>query len=225
MNNIKHLRRIPIFADLSEDELRKLNEIIFLRRYRKKMFIFMEGEPGDGLYFVKSGQVKISKILEDGREKILRFLKEGDIFAEVLLFDPGPFPATAEAVEDSEIGIIRNEDMEEFLLKNPEIMLKILRVMSKRLRQAQMQVRDLAFKDTYGRLAGMLLKLAEEYGEKSEEGTTIKLSLSQQELANLIGSSRETVARILGDFRKRGAIVIKRQKITILDEEELQSWL
>ncbi|MHB1125960.1 MAG: Crp/Fnr family transcriptional regulator [Bacillota bacterium] len=222
---VDYLKRITIFNELADEEMEKVASIVLTRRYKKGMIIFMEGEPGDGLYFVKAGRVKVAKILEDGREKTLHYLQEGDIFAEVLLFDPeGEFPATAEAVEDSVIGIVRNQEIENLLQSNPQITLKILHYMSRRLRQAQQHVRDLAFKDTYGRLAVTLLRLAQEYGQPGAEGTVINISLSQQELANLIGSSRETVARILGDFRKEGSLKMEKQIITILNEKKLTRW-
>ncbi|MHB1419467.1 MAG: Crp/Fnr family transcriptional regulator [Bacillota bacterium] len=221
---VEYLKRISIFNDLVPEEVEKVASIVLTRRYKKGMIIFMEGEPGDGLYFVKTGRVKVSKLLEDGREKTLHYLQEGDIFAEVLLFDPGVFPATAEAVEDAVVGIVRNQDIDNLLQNNPQITLKILRYMARRLRQAQQHVRDLAFKDTYGRLAVTLLRLAQEYGKDGADGTIINITLSQQELANLIGSSRETVARILGDFRKEGSLRMEKQVITILDEKKLLQW-
>ena len=111
--------------------------------------------------------------------------------------------------------MIRYRDMEELLRANSEITLKILKVMSRRLRQAQIHARDLAFKDAYSRLAGTLLRLAEEYGTAGGEGWVIDMSLNQQDLANFIGSSRETVARILGDFRRENIIEVDKKSNVI----------
>jgi CRP/FNR family transcriptional regulator len=188
------------------------------------MYIFMEGEPGDAFYFVKKGTIKLFQVLEDGREKILHFVGEGEIFAEVLLFDGGPYPATAQTLEDTEVGIIRNADMEKLLSQHGEIAVKIIKVMSRRLRQAQQHSRDLALKGAYGRLAGSLLQLARDYGTPREDGMTIDLNLSQQELASLIGTTRETVARILSDFKRLGLVGVERQRITILEPQRLAEW-
>ncbi|NLO88989.1 MAG: Crp/Fnr family transcriptional regulator [Clostridia bacterium] len=222
---MSYLKKIPIFSHLTEEELKKVDEITKVRKYRKNMIIFIEGEYGNELYFIKKGSVKISKLLEDGSEKILHFLKEGDIFAEVLLLGGGEYPATAEAIEDAEIGIIENELLEELLRKNGEITLKILKVMAERLRRAQYHIRDLALRDAYGRLTSVLLDLGEEYGEKTQRGVKISLKLSQQQLANLVGTSRETVARILGVWRKEGIIKVNNQFIEILDINRLKKWL
>ncbi|CEP69540.1 Transcription regulator HTH, Crp [Moorella glycerini] len=222
--NWEFLRQVPVFADLSPEELQHIVSLALLRRYRKNMYIFMEGEPGDAIYFVKKGAIKLFQVLEDGREKILHFVREGEIFAEVLLFEGGPYPATAETLEDTEVGIIRNADMERLLSQHGEMAVKIIKVMSRRLRQAQEHIRDLALKGAYGRLASTLLQLARDYGTPKEDGITIDLNLSQQELASLIGTSRETVARILSDFKRLGAVGVERQRITILSPQKLAGW-
>ncbi|AKX93573.1 Crp/Fnr family transcriptional regulator [Neomoorella thermoacetica] len=218
------LRQVPVFAGLEPEELQHIASLALLRRYRKNMYIFMEGEPGDAFYFVKKGAIKLFQVLEDGREKILHFVREGEIFAEVLLFEGGPYPATAQTLEDTEVGIIRNADMEKLLSAHGEMAVKIIKVMSRRLRQAQNHIRDLALKGAYGRLASSLLQLAREYGKPREDGVTIDLNLSQQELASLIGTSRETVARILSDFKRLGAVEVERQRITLLEPEKLKGW-
>jgi len=223
--NLEKLRKFPLFNALDQATMMELTEIISLRRYKKGMLIFVEGEIGDALYFVNSGLVKLSKTMEDGREQVLHFVKEGEIFAEVLLFDKGPFPATAEVMEDSEIGIIQNSELEKFLFNHPKATVQILVVMSKRLRRAQQQIRDLALYSAFDRLITTLLKLAREHGQKTDQGIRINLALGQQDLANLIGSSRETVARFMGDLKKSQTIKVEKQYITILNEDKLFNWL
>jgi len=224
-SNISYLRKIPVFSHLTDEELKMVDEITKVRKYRKNMLIFVEGEHGDELYFVKKGRVKISKLLEDGSEKILHILKERDIFAEVLLFGGGEYPATAEVIEDAEIGIIENKPLEELLKKNGEMTLKILKVMAERLRRAQYHIRDLALRDACGRLSSVLLDLVEEHGEETPDGVKISVKLSQQQLANMVGTSRETAARILGMWRKEGIIKVNNQIIEIVDMERLKEWL
>lgn len=205
--------------------MQKVAAIVKTREYDKNSVIFREGEQGEGLFFVIKGKIKLSKLTEEGKEKILHFCQEGDVFAEILLFDGGPYPATAETIENVEIGLISHNDLEQLLRENNEITMKVLKVMAKRLREAQLQVRDLAFKDAYGRLASALLHLSEEYGEKTAEASRVGMNLNQQELANVIGSSRETVARIIGEWRKEGIISIEKREIFILNRNKLESYL
>lgn len=221
----EYLGKIPMFRDLLPEELEQISGLARVRNYKKNMIIFMEGEPGEALYFVISGKVKISKTTADGKEQILHILQHGDVFAEVVLIDRGPYPATAEVIEPGQIGMLRNDDIENLVRRNPEIALKLLKLMSKRLRMAQMQIRDLALKDTYGRLAGMLLILGKEHGEETAGGVKIDLPLSRQELANLIGTTRETVTRVLGDFKKYKCIDLDKQAIIIINQEKLKTWL
>ncbi len=223
--NLEKLKNIPFFSVIDDDTMAELTEIITFKKYRKGMLIFVEGEIGDAFYFVKTGLVKLSKTMEDGREQVLHFVKDGDIFAEILLFDKGPYPATAEVMKDSEIGIIRNSELENFLLDHPQATMQILIVMSKRLRQAQQQIRDLALYSTFDRLIATFLKLAREYGVKTNKGVKINLALGQQDIANMIGSSRETVARFMADLKKSKTILVEKQYITITDENKLLNWL
>jgi len=221
----EYLAKISLFRDLPEEDLQVISGLARVRNYKKNMIIFMEGEPGEALYFIISGKVKIFKMTEDGREQILHILQDGDVFAEVVLIDRGPYPATAEIIEAGQIGMLMNDDLENLLRKNADISLKLLKIMSKRLRLAQIQVRDLALKDTYGRLASMLLMLAKDHGEETGCGIKIDLPLSRQELANLIGTTRETVTRILGDFKKFKCIELDKQAIIIINEAKLKTWL
>lgn len=220
-----YLKRIPVFAHLSKEDLALIDGIVQIKKYPKDSIIFVEGDYGNELYFVKSGKVKISKMLEDGSEKILHFLKEGDIFAEILIFNGGEYPATAQVLETSEIGMIVNDDLEQVLKKRGDITFKITEVMAERLRAAQYHIRDLALREMDGRLASSLLALAEDYGEETDKGHSINISLSQQQLASLVGGSRETVARILSSWKKLGLIKVEKQIISIVDIEGLKAIL
>jgi len=205
--------------------LEEIDRLIMERTYQKGRIIFVEGEPGEAVFFLKSGRVKISKQSEDGREQILHFIHPGEVFAEVVLFDGGPYPATAEATEDSKIGLIRNSDMERITLENTGIALGMLKIMARRLRMAQKQINELALMDTSRRMASTLLFLAAEQGIACPGGTAIDMSLTNQDLANLIGTSRETANRILGDMRRLKAIQVDKKQIVIIDMKKLKTWL
>lgn len=219
------LKKIFVFSNLTEEELDKIAGIVRMRQYKKNSVIFHEGDPGEGLFFVQKGKIKLTKLSSDGKEKILHFCQAGDVFAEVLLFDEGEYPATAETLEDAEIGLIHHQDMERLLRDNNEITLKILKVMAKRLREAQYHIRDLAFNDAYSRLAAALLNLSREYGRKVGDLDHVGITLNQQDLAGLIGTSRETVARIMGEWRRDGIITLDKKQIIIIDREKLEAWL
>lgn len=225
MENITYLQRVPLFLGLSEEQLRDIANLILERSYQKGRFIFMEGEPGEAIYLLKSGLIKLTKRLEDGREHILHFVNPGDVFAEVVLFDGGNYPATAEVQEDSIVGVLRNQDIERLLSQHPSMAVSMLRIMSHRLRTAQEKVMNLALHDTARRLAFALLKMAEEHGIKKSTGTLINLNLTNQELANLTGSSRETINRMLNSFKRAGAIDVDRQQIMVVNRLKLEDLL
>lgn len=220
-----YLKKVPLFQDFSSDELDLVKGLIKSEVYRKKMIIFMEGDPGIGVHFVKSGIVKIYKISEDGREQILHFLREGDVFAEVVLFDGGNYPASAEAVEDCQVGILRNQDLEQMIVHNPAVGLKMINVMGKKIRAAHATLRNLALKDSFGRVVATILELADRHGVQMETGIRIDLALSRQDLANYVGSTRETVTRILTDLKKSKTIQLAGKQIIILDKARLENWL
>lgn len=218
------LKKVPFFSGLSDSDLNMVAGVMCEKTYTKGALFFLEGEPGEALFVIKSGRVKISKSTADGREQILHILKDGDIFAEVVLFDQGPYPTTAEAVEDTTAWLLRNQDMEKLLQSHPLLAIKLLRVMSKRLRQSQLLIRDLALHDTYGRLAGLLIRFIRREGKRTTDGIILDLELTRQEMASMIGTSRETVARILSRFQKDGILILDKQRIVIIDEEKLRDW-
>jgi len=220
-----YLRHLPLFAGLEAEELAAIEKLVIERRYNKGRIIFLEGEPGDAVFFLQAGRVKITKTTPDGREHILHYIHPGEVFAEVVLFGDQTYPASAEVVEDARLGLIRNQDMEALLVRSPSIAVALLKLMARRLREAQAKINSLAHEDSCRRMTGALLDLARQYGVPSDRGTCIDISLTNQELANLIGTTRETANRILNDFRRSGVLSIERQRITITDEKKLRSWL
>jgi CRP/FNR family transcriptional regulator len=221
MMGLDTLKKFSIFSGLPEEDLRKIQGLILTGDYRKGTVIFFEGEPGEAVYFIKSGKVKLYKCDEEGREYILNIFQDGDVIAEAVLFGGGPYPATAEAVEDSTVCVIKNRDLEDLIRKNPEIALRVIKIMSARLRESKEQIRNLAFRDTYDRTACMLHKICLDYGQKTPRGIEVELPFTRQELAALVGTSRETVTRVLSSMKKDGIIDIDRQKIVVLNEKKL----
>lgn len=224
MTKYDYLKQISIFSQLKEEFLQKIDHISIIRNFAKGRIIFVEGEPGEAFYYIKSGLVKISKDSSDGREHILHILNEGHVFAEVTLFNNTSYPATAEVLEEAQIGIIKNNDLEKLIVENPEISLELIKYLNHRLIEAQNKVRNLALYDTFGRTAQALVKLADDYGKKTSEGIELELSISRQELANIVGTTRETVIRVLAAFKKEKSIELDKSHIKIKDIEKVKQW-
>lgn len=224
MEKKEYLRRTPVFAALNDAELDALAPLVVERRLRRNTVIFHENDPAAAFYMVKTGKVKIYKVSRDGREQVLSILGEGQIFGDVPTFDGGPYPATAATMEDCEIYLIRREDLLAVVRRHPDIAIQIIAVLGQRLRQALELVRDLSFKQVPHRLAGLLLKLAEQYGEEKEAGVLIGIKLSRQELADIVGTSRETVTRELKKMEQSGLVGLEGRQITIFNREGLVSW-
>lgn len=221
MSEIDIIKKIPLFSELEPKELEQVKNIYLLRKYKKGQIIFIEGEPGEAVYFVKRGKIKIYKSDAEGREYILHIFGPGDIFAETVLLEGGPYPASAEAVEDSMVGIIKNEDLEELLKKNTDIALKIMKILSNRLRESQEKLKNFVFRDTFDRTACALHRMALDYGIKTPHGIEVELPITRTELAAMVGTSRETVTRMLSEMKRKGIINMDRQKIIIKNEREL----
>ncbi|WP_288184812.1 Crp/Fnr family transcriptional regulator [uncultured Sporomusa sp.] len=224
MVELEYLKHLPIFEELAPADLAAIDNVTVERRYKKNMIIFMEGEPGEGFHYVKSGKVKIVKMAQDGREHIINILGPGEVFAEVLLFNRGPYPATSVALEDSVIGIIKNVELENVVVDNPRIALHIIRVMNKKLLHAQMKIKTLALSDTFARTAQILGRLAQQYGREVTGGIRIDIDMTRQDLANLVGTTRETVSRVLSSMKKDKVIDLAEQQIIILDEQRLSRY-
>ncbi|AFK85548.1 MULTISPECIES: Crp/Fnr family transcriptional regulator [Thermoanaerobacterium] len=223
MGDYDYLRKIPYFNVLSESSLFEINKIAVEKEYKKNTVIFYEGDEGDAIYFVKKGKVKISKISQQGKEHIIRIMEDGDIFAESLLFIGGKYPATAEAIEDSKIIVLKNKDIENLILNNNEVALGIIKLMAKRLQNVAVIIENLALKDSLGRTVSILLTFAREKGIQGKDGIAIELNLSRQDLANMVGTSRENMTRILSQLDKEGVIKLERHAIIIKDVNALKN--
>ncbi|AEF18379.1 transcriptional regulator, Crp/Fnr family [Thermoanaerobacterium xylanolyticum LX-11] len=223
MGDYDYLRKIPYFNVLSEKSLFEISKIALVKEYKKNTVIFYEGDEGDAIYFVKKGKVKISKISQQGKEHIIRIMEDGDIFAESLLFIGGKYPATAEAIEDSKIIVLKNKDIENLILSNNEVALGIIKLMAKRLQNVAVIIENLALKDSLGRTVSILLTFAREKGIQGKDGIAIELNLNRQDLANMVGTSRENMTRILSQLDKEGVIKLERHAIVIKDVNALKN--
>ncbi len=220
-NSLNILKNIPIFSHLSDEVIQKIIELQKTKKYKKGEIIFYEGDKGEAFFFVKSGKVKIYKTSLDGRDITLNILGEGSIFAEVTLFNDINYPATVEVLENSEIGMILNKDIEQMILNNTILALQIIKVLTKRLYRSQKTLKEMAFSDTYNRISRTLLDLCERHGKKTELGIEIDTAITRQDIANMVGTSRETVSRVISELKKEKILDTSSKKIIVMDKNKL----
>ncbi len=209
------LRTVPLFQDLPETDLAVMNELAIEKTVAKGTVVLTEGAVGDSLYTIISGRVKVFIGDEDGREIILKMLGPGDFFGEMSMIDSRPRSASVSALENCTFRVLSHAAFEECLRRAPRIATMVMQSLAKRLRDADRKISTLALMDVYGRVASTLLELAINSNGKKIIGD----KLSQQDLANMVGASREMVNRILKDLTERGYISIESKTITIHDEK------
>ncbi len=218
-----------LFEGISEEEGRRIARVCFDRAYPKGATIFSEGDPSDALYVVKQGLVKLTAISEKGMETILDFLKPGEIFGELLLTEKVR-AFTATAIEDTVVTAVPQERFLELLLLIPTVGRNFIGILSKRLVRAEKGIAHSSHSWSYHRLARILLYLSEKYGEETPAGVLIRLRLTHEALANLIGTTRETVTTQLNKFERMGLlnrqgrhlVVIKHRLSEFISSEELR---
>jgi CRP/FNR family transcriptional regulator, cyclic AMP receptor protein len=223
------LKGVDLFSALDDSQLDTIAQMIIEKTYRKADIILMEDDDSNqSLFIIAKGEVKVVLTAEDGREAILASLKEGDFFGEMSLLDGEPRSATVRAVEESRLLTIRREDFLSAMKKQPDLALTLLGEMSRRLRKSNRQISSLALMRVYGRVAATLLQLMEERGirTKTKDGKSIivvKDRPTQQFIADMSGTTRETVSRVLNFFQKKGYIVLDGKDLLILQEDELKT--
>ena len=215
------LSRTPLFAGISPSDLEPLLADLRLRRFATDSYIFREGDPGDHLHLIARGDVKISRTTEAGGEVVFAVLGAGDVFGEMaLLQDNAVRSADAQALAETECFVLHRHALVAFLKAHPEVMWRVVTVLSDYVRRKDEAFSDLAFNDIPGRVARKLLELAGARGEQVAAGA--QLTVSQRTLAGLVGASRENVNRALSRFAALGAIRLERGRITLLRPEELR---
>lgn len=218
------LKQTFIFSDFSDDELEAAGRLFRKKTYKKGVVVFHEGQPGVAFYLISSGRVKVFKLGQEGRELIFGIFGDGAIFGDVPVFDGGPYPATAATLVDTDVFYMSRDDFVRLCREYPDISLKIVRVLGKRLRQAHRFVMDIAMKSVPQRLSALLLRLADEYGQIKDGTVVIDLPLTRQEIAESIGVTRETATRELSKFSRAGTIKLEGRKILLLDRPKLEEW-
>ena len=216
------VRQAPLFAALDDEAAEALKGMMSRRDLGRGVVLFTEGDPGDRLYIIVDGKIKLGRASGDGRENLLAILGPGEMFGELSLFDPGPRNATATAVADTTLLGVGTEDLASWLEGRPDVAQQLLRALARRLRRTNEALADLVFSDVPGRVAKALLDLSERFGSPTDEGLRVAHDLTQEELAQLVGASRETVNKALADFAARGWLRLDQRAVLLLDIDRLR---
>lgn len=216
------LTRAPLFVGLDEEGTTALRASMSRVRLGRSRTLFSEDMEGDRLYVVIEGKVKLTRTAADGRENLLAVVGPGEMFGELSLFDPRPRTANAVAVTDVVLAGLGHDDMREWLKGRPEVASHLLRALARRLRRTNDILADLVFTDVPGRVAKALLDLSERFGQERDDGIHVHHDLTQEELAQLVGASRETVNKALADFAGRGWMRIEARAVVLLDVDRLK---
>jgi CRP/FNR family transcriptional regulator len=217
------LKNVALFAELSEKQLRYLAERAVNRAFAPDELIFSAGDACPGLYIIETGRVRLFKTSPSGREQVLGYETAGNSVAELPVFDGGNYPASASAVGETSLLLIRREDFHALCLEHPEVALNVLRVVGRRLRHLVGIVEELSFTTVRHRLAALLLRLAEQQGKRTPRGVEFTITASNQELAAHLGTVRELVSRNLSRLQAEGLIQLDGKNVVIPDWKALES--
>ena len=215
------VRKAPLFTALDDASAASLRASMESVRLAKGATLFSEGDSGEHLYVIIEGKLKLGTSSGDGRENLLSVLGPGEMFGELSLFDPGPRTATATAVTDVRLLSLGHDKVIPWVSQHPQVALELLARLAQRLRRTNEVVGDLVFSDVPGRVAKALIDLGERFGKETDEGLYVHHDLTQEELAQLVGASRETVNKALADFAGRNWIRLDGRAVLITDKERL----
>jgi len=215
------LRKAGLFQGVDDEDAEALGGQFEIFEASRGTTLFHEGEPGDSLYIVLSGKVKLGRRSTDGRENLVAIMGPADEFGELSIFDPGPRTSTATVVTDARLARLPKTALQRWVNDRPAIALQLLRVLARRLRRTNTMLADLIFVDVPGRVAKQLLQLAQQFGSVDSGQLRVTHDLTQEELAQLVGASRETVNKALADFAQRGWLRLEGKSVVILDRERL----
>ncbi len=235
MNDVKHRRgggridrqaeavlaRSGILQGVEPGAAAALIQRLQFVEFRAREAIYRQGEPGDRLYIVVTGKVKIGRQMPDGRDQLLSVMGPADMFGALSMFDPGPRTASATAITDVCAACMDREALREWITGRPQIAEQLLRVLARRLRRTDDHIGELIFTDVPGRVAKQLLQLSQRFGTQEGEHLRLTHDLTQEEIAQLVGASRETVNKALSNFAQRGWITVDGKTILIHDVERL----
>ncbi len=221
--DISLLKYVPLFSELSDHDLGEISKVAVRQVFRKDNMILIEEEVGSTMFVILEGRVKISRISEEGREVILSILSEGDFFGEMSILDGQARSANVVTLEDSTIMVIHREDFLKMMHDYPQIAINLLKELAHRLRRSDSQIKSLSLQNATGKVASTLLRIADDSGKIHKGQVEIPKLPPQQDLANMAGTSRETISRVLKTLSEEGYLRKEGNKIIILDYESFRS--
>jgi CRP/FNR family transcriptional regulator len=222
---LKRLSAVPLFKELSHEELEPFVQIAQTRFYKSKMYVFMQDDPLDRVFFIHSGKVKVYKTDLSGKEQIISILEPGEMFPHAGFFRHGKCPAHAEIVEDAHLIVIPIDKFEEILVSYPKLCIKIFKVLGEKIVDLQGRLEAQVLHNTYEQIILLLIRLCKSNGEKRDEFFKLTTQFTNRELANMIGTSRETVSRTINQLKKKDFILQDNDGFYLLDREALKQEL
>jgi CRP-like cAMP-binding protein len=218
-----YLRKIPLLEGVTPARLQELVTAVEIKEIPRRQVIYLPGDPGESVYFINGGRVKCSKVTRDGKELTLAYRGAGQMFGELAVVDGSPREEMAEAMKNAIITEVPRELFRELLLSDANLAFNFACIVGERRKQLETKLEHLVFRDVQAKLAALLLELGEEYGVETEEGLQIGLKITHQEMANLIGSTRETISLTLAQFKKKGLLNMDGRTVVLIDQEGLQA--
>lgn len=216
------LKYVPIFSDLDDESLQKISKLGVRKSFQKDSVILFEHETGSALFVIIEGKVKVSRVAEDGKEVILTILNDSDFFGEMAILDGLARSANVTAMEDSEVFLIQRSDFITLLHEFPDVSIALLQELTQRLRSADMKIKSLSLKDAEGKVATVILQLADDQGKIKQGTVEIEKLPFQHDLANMAGTSRETISRTLHSFAKKGLVELDGSRLRIINYEKFK---
>ncbi len=220
--NNDFLKYVPIFSELDEKTLEQISKLGIRKFFARDTVVLFEHETGSALFVIIDGKLKVSRVSDDGKEVILTILGESDFFGEMAILDGLARSANVTAMEDAELFIIQRSEFLDLLQMHPEIAIALLQELTQRLRSADMKIKSLSLKDAEGKVATVILQLADDIGKIKQGIVEIEKLPFQHDLANMAGTSRETISRTLHTFAKKGFVELEGSRLRILNYEKFK---
>lgn len=220
-NKLWFLKHIRLFDGISPSEMQEMEKITRMEEVKKRQPLYLPGDPSSNVYLLKKGRVKIANTAPSGKEVTFDILEPGEVFGELDVLEDAPRSTSAETLDDALICVIPRKDFDQYLAMHPNVTVRLTKLIGLRLKKIQSRVEDLVFRDVPARLAHLLSELSKTDGVVDKQGIRLKVKLTHQEMANLIGCSRETVSTTMGQFRDDGLIQMDGRTITIVKPDAL----
>lgn len=218
------LAKVPLFRDMTTQELEQVERIVIPRSYEKRTVVFIEGADKQSVYLIQDGVVKTYKTDENGQEQIVNILGPGNMFPHTGFFTAAPYPATAETMTDAKLLAIPLQQFERLLESSPTIAIKVMRVMGQMIAELQNKLQEFTGQEVQARAQSFLIALADKQGREQGRDVLIEIPITHQEFANAIGTTRESVTRLLSQWKKDGLLEASRSGYIIHDLDQLKEW-